>query len=211
MNAIASERIEIDRESRDKGLAFTGLHFRNPSEMQRRAAHHLDVVMTLANLATSGLANHSKCIDEDVLEIGPITQLLTELDGPVSECFIGQSFDFRLEGIDLGNETFNGPYLLAFAGAQNLVEDAHENDESTDAFLRSRSEEGEDSVRSPLPTHSHDIVRSGVAAKANPRTVAAPASRRTLAAAAMVDPVVTTSSTTTTTCGTRPRAAKWTP
>ena len=211
VDTVAGERIEIHRKRRDESLAFTRLHFGDPSEMQRRAAHHLYVVVALANFAASCLADNSKCLDKEVFEISTIGQLLSELNGPVSECSIGQSFDFGFEGIDLRYEAFDSPYLLAFAGAQNFVEDAHENGESTDAFLRSRSEEGEKRVRTPPATQTHVCDRSGVAANASPKTESAPASHKTVAAAASVDPVVTTSSRTTTISGIGPVATKWTP
>ena len=43
VGALAFQRIEVERQHRDQGLALTGFHLGDLSLMQDDAAHHLDV------------------------------------------------------------------------------------------------------------------------------------------------------------------------
>ena len=94
----------------------------------------------------------------------------------MGQCLVGEFFNFGLEGIDLRHESFNRSYLLAFAGPQNLVKNAHEIGKCTDAFLSARSEEGEEEVRTFCSPPHHPFGGPGVAARATPTTAVAPAS-----------------------------------
>ena len=68
MHAIARQAIEIRRQSRHKGLSFTGLHFRNPTKVKRGSTHQLDIEMALSNDATRCLAYHGKRFNKKVFE-----------------------------------------------------------------------------------------------------------------------------------------------
>ena len=48
VNAFAFERVEIDGQRRNQGLAFASLHFGNDAPVQDHAAHELHVEVALA-------------------------------------------------------------------------------------------------------------------------------------------------------------------
>ena len=48
VHAAPGERVEVAGQRRDERLALAGLHLRDPAEVQRRAAHDLDVEVALA-------------------------------------------------------------------------------------------------------------------------------------------------------------------
>ena len=74
--ALASKSIQVHRKGRHEGLSFTGLHFCDPTEVQGSSAHHLDVVMTLADLTLGRFTHRRERLNHDVFEIGAIGQLL---------------------------------------------------------------------------------------------------------------------------------------
>ena len=57
VDALAGERVEVRRERGDQGLALTGLHLGDVAEVQRRAAHDLDVEVALAEHPLGRLAD----------------------------------------------------------------------------------------------------------------------------------------------------------
>ena len=79
MHAVAGERVEIDRQGRDQGLAFAGLHLGDHAAMQHDAAHQLHVEMALAEGALGGLAHGGEGVGQEVVELGPVGQLLLEV------------------------------------------------------------------------------------------------------------------------------------
>ena len=60
MDALAFEGVEIRRQGRDQGLAFTGLHFRDRALVQHHAADQLHVIVPHAENAAAGLAHDGK-------------------------------------------------------------------------------------------------------------------------------------------------------
>ena len=68
VHAAARERVEVARQRRDERLALTGLHLRDPAEVQRRAAHDLHVEVALAEHPLAGLADGRERLGEQVVE-----------------------------------------------------------------------------------------------------------------------------------------------
>ena len=68
VHAAAGQRVQVARQRRDEGLAFAGLHLRDPTEVQRRAAHDLDVEVALAEHPLAGLADGRERLREQVVE-----------------------------------------------------------------------------------------------------------------------------------------------
>ena len=79
MDALAGERVEIDRQGRDQGLAFAGLHLGDHAAMQHDAAHQLHVEMALAERAFGRLAHGGEGIGQQIVELRPIGEPLPEL------------------------------------------------------------------------------------------------------------------------------------
>ena len=68
VRAAAGERVEVERQRGDEGLALTGLHLGDPAEVERGAAHDLDVEVTLAEGAQATFADDRERLGEDVVE-----------------------------------------------------------------------------------------------------------------------------------------------
>ena len=117
--------VEVGRQRRHEGLALAGLHLGDPAEVQRRAAHELDVVVALADHAGGRLAHHRERLDEEVVDVGAVVEPLPELVGLGFECVVGQRLDLGTQRVDVGNDSFEGLDLLAFSGAEDAIENSH--------------------------------------------------------------------------------------
>ena len=67
--------------TRGQGLALTGLHLGDVAEVQRRAAHHLDVVRPLAEHPLGRLADRGERLRQQVVERLAVGEPLLELLG----------------------------------------------------------------------------------------------------------------------------------
>ncbi len=81
MDALALERVEIDRERRDQRLAFAGLHLGDLAAMKRDAADQLDVIMALAERSDRRLAHGRERFGKQIVELLAVRQPLPELLG----------------------------------------------------------------------------------------------------------------------------------
>ena len=125
VHAPALERVEVDGQRGDERLALAGLHLGDPSEVQRHAAHQLDVEMTLAEHPPGRLAHHGVGLDQEVVEGLALVQAFAEYHRLVRERVVAQRLHLRLEGADERHQLLEPPDLLALAGAQDLREHAH--------------------------------------------------------------------------------------
>ncbi len=112
MHAVAGQGVEVDRQGRDQGLTFAGLHFGDHAAMQHDAAHQLHVEMALAERALSRLAHRREGIGQQIVELRPIRELLPELSGAFAQLVIRQRFELRLHLVDRGDD---GPEALDVA------------------------------------------------------------------------------------------------
>ncbi len=78
MDALAAERVEVDGEGSDEGLAFAGFHFGDLAAMKHDAAHQLDVEVAHVEDAPAGLAADGERFDEQVVERGALFDALFE-------------------------------------------------------------------------------------------------------------------------------------
>ena len=76
MDALAGERVEIDRKRGDQRLAFAGLHLGDVALMQHHAADQLHVEMPLAEGALGRLAHGGEGGHQDVVECLAVGELL---------------------------------------------------------------------------------------------------------------------------------------
>ena len=100
VDALAGQRVEIDRERRDQRLAFAGLHLGDVAFMQHHAADQLDVEMALAERALGRLAHGGEGRNQDVVERLAVGELLAEFGGARFQRVIRQRRDLRLQGVD---------------------------------------------------------------------------------------------------------------
>ena len=69
VHAATGERVEVRGQRGDEGLALTGLHLRDPAEVQCGAAHDLHVEVTLAERAHARLPDRGERLGQDVVEV----------------------------------------------------------------------------------------------------------------------------------------------
>ena len=81
VHALARQRVEVRRQGRDQRLALTGLHLGDVAEVQRRAAHDLDVEVALAEHPLGGLADGRERLGHQVVEGLAVGEPLLELVG----------------------------------------------------------------------------------------------------------------------------------
>ena len=98
VHALAAEPVEVGRQRGHEGLALTGLHLGDPTEVERGAAHHLDVVVALADHPVGGFAGDRERLDQDVVEGGPIGQPIAEFDRLAPQFVVGQAAHLVADG-----------------------------------------------------------------------------------------------------------------
>ena len=64
------ERVQVEREARDEGLALAGLHLGDVALVEDDPAHHLDVEHALVGLAQARLADGGERLEEELVR-GP--------------------------------------------------------------------------------------------------------------------------------------------
>src|SRR5262249_22716622 len=81
-------------------LAFAGLHLGDPPLVQDHAADQLDVEMPLPEGALGRLAAGGKGLDQDIVETGPVRDLLLERLGARPQRIVRELFQVLLQRID---------------------------------------------------------------------------------------------------------------
>ncbi len=121
VDALAGERIEIDRKRRDQGLAFAGLHLGDVALMQHYAADQLHVEMALAKRALGRLADGGKGGNQDVVQRLAVGELLAEFGGAGFQGLVRKLCQFRfqrIDGVDPGLIPLHPPVV---GGAEKLA------------------------------------------------------------------------------------------
>ena len=104
VDAVAGDRVEIRREHAGEGLAFTGLHLGDVADVQRRAAHDLDVVVLLTQHSPRCLPRGRESFEQHLVERFTILMALTEFIGLGLQLGIGKPLELRTERADLVGE-----------------------------------------------------------------------------------------------------------
>src|SRR5262249_44920653 len=68
VNAFTADRVQIGGQGRNERLSFTGLHFGDLALMEDISTHELNVEMPHVQDALTGFSNHSKRINEKVVQ-----------------------------------------------------------------------------------------------------------------------------------------------
>ncbi len=100
VDAVSRERIQVDSQRGDQGLAFAGLHFGDLAAMEDDAADELDVEVPHIEGALAGLAADGKRFDQEVVERFAVGQPLLEFDGLRGEIGVRELLHLRLEVAD---------------------------------------------------------------------------------------------------------------
>ena len=105
VDALAGERVEIDRQRGDQRLALARLHLGDLALVQHHAADQLHIEMPLTQGALGRLAHGGKGRNQQIVEAGAISQLLAEVLGTGSQLGIRQALQLglqRIDGLDIG-------------------------------------------------------------------------------------------------------------
>ncbi len=149
VHALAGQRVQVDGQGGDEGLSFTGLHFGDPPEVQRHAAHQLDVVVALAEYASRALANHRERLDQEVVERLALGEALAEDLGLGAQLGVGQGGHLAGQLVDRSDEFGELTNPLAFTGLQDLVENTHSVTQPTGSIRNARGLRVSDLVFDP--------------------------------------------------------------
>ena len=103
VDALAGQRVEIDGERGDQGLAFAGLHLGDGALVQHHAADQLDVEMALAERALGRLAHGGEGGGEQAVELGAVGELAAEFLGAGAQLLVGQRRDLGFQRVDRGD------------------------------------------------------------------------------------------------------------
>ena len=125
VDALALEGVQVHGQGGDEGFTFAGLHLGDPAEMQSGAAHELDVEVSLADGPLGRLAGDRERLHQEVVQLLPVGQPLSELDRLVGEVLVGEDFKLWLQSIYVRHEGLKRPLLLALAHTQELCKNAH--------------------------------------------------------------------------------------
>ncbi len=101
VDAVAGQRVQVDRQGRHQGLAFAGLHLGDHAAMQHDPAHQLHIEMALPQCALRRLAHRGERLDQEVVELGAAFELLLELGGAGAQRLVRQLLELRLDLVDL--------------------------------------------------------------------------------------------------------------
>ena len=124
MDAAAGQRIEIDRERRDQGLALAGLHLGNLAFVQDHAADQLHVEVALADGALGRLADGGERRHQEVVERLALGELLLEGLGARAKLVVGELDQLRLEFVDGIHPRLILAHAPVVGGAEKLAGDS---------------------------------------------------------------------------------------
>ena len=122
VDTVARQRVQVQREARDEGLALTGLHLGDVALVEDDAAHHLHVEDPLIRLAQAGLADCGEGLEEELLELLAVLEPLAELCRLAAQLVVGELGELRLERRDEGGLLDEALHAPAFAEAKCLLE-----------------------------------------------------------------------------------------
>ena len=126
VHAALVQCVEIHGQGGDQGLPLTGLHFGDPAEVQRHAAHELHVEVALPEHPPGRFAHDCVGLDQEVIERLALVQALPELHRLVRQFGVAEGLHLRLQLRDGGDELGQASDLLALACLENLGEYTHE-------------------------------------------------------------------------------------
>lgn len=120
VNAVTRQSVQIRGQRADQGLALTGLHLGDITEVQRRTAHDLHVVMALTQSTLGGLTHRGERLRQQVVQRLPIGVPLLVLIGEGPQLGVGEVDEVLFDGVDLVRDAVQLAQDLAFACTHEL-------------------------------------------------------------------------------------------
>ena len=116
VDALPGEGVEVDGHRGRQRFALPRLHLGDLPLVQDDPADDLDVKGPHADGTSRGFAHHGEGLGQDVVETGPVSELLAEGGRFRRQVGVGQPAQGRLEGVDLfeqGGQALQLPLVLA--------------------------------------------------------------------------------------------------
>ena len=101
VHAFARQRVEVRGERRHERFALAGLHLGDVAQVERRAAHDLDVVGPLPDGSPGGFAHSGESLGKELVKGFAVRDTLLELLGLPPEFLVRHVLESGLERIDL--------------------------------------------------------------------------------------------------------------
>ena len=101
VDALALERVQVQRQRGDERLALAGLHLGDVALVQDDPAHQLDVEDALVGLALARLADGRERLEEQLLDRLAVLEPLPELGGLAAQLVVAQRLELGLERGDV--------------------------------------------------------------------------------------------------------------
>ena len=127
MHALAGERIQVDRQRGDQGLALAGLHLGDLAVVQHHAADQLHVEMPLPEGAAAGLADHGEGFRQQVVQRRAVGQAGAEFRGLGGQGLVRQRLHAVFQGVDRRNAPLVPLQGAVVGGAENGTGDRGEH------------------------------------------------------------------------------------
>ncbi len=119
VDALAGDRVQVDRQRSHEGLAFARAHFSDLAAVQGDTAQHLHVEVAHAEHPLAGFAHDGEGFGQQIVQGSALGVAGTEFLGFGRQLRVGERGDLGFEPIDLG-------YQLAILLKQPVVAAAYE-------------------------------------------------------------------------------------
>ena len=128
VHAPPGETVQHRGQGRHEGLALAGGHLRDRALVEHHAAHQLDVEVPHAQPAAPDLPHHREDLGQELVELGPVLDLLPQLVGAPAEGLLRPAADLGLEGVDGGDAGTHALDVALVLGPEDLAEDQIDHD-----------------------------------------------------------------------------------
>ncbi len=118
VHALALEGVEIGRQGGHQGLALAGLHLGDVAQVQRGAAHQLDVEMPLSERPLGRLPHHGERLDQQVVGGFTVLDALLEGCGLAAQLVVGHRDVVVFNRVDMARDGAQTFECLCLADAE---------------------------------------------------------------------------------------------
>jgi hypothetical protein len=122
VDAVAGERVQVQRLHGDERLALARLHLGDVALVEHDAAHQLHVEEPDADRAPERLPNGGVGLEDDLLERLAVLDALPELDGLAGKLLVGKLLEVGLELADVHRLLLEALEPTPFAHAKDSLE-----------------------------------------------------------------------------------------
>ena len=123
MNAPTAQGIQIDRKGGHKGLSFTRCHFSDFPLVKHDTPNELDIKMAFPECSLACLPDHSKGLEEQIVNGFTTIYSLAKLSRLCLEFGIVELLDGIFQAIDVVDHGSDSPNFTFILGADDLLDD----------------------------------------------------------------------------------------